>query len=75
MPTIHSRAKRFDGSAIDYVLIFDWQSGKQLAKIVPDVNGNWSFSFDQNLRVGITYIADGCEPITRGAYDFVISPI
>ena len=44
-----------------------------LAQIVPDSAGNWSFEYDTNLIVGITLIADGCEPITHGAYELVLN--
>lgn len=73
MATITGRAKRYDGLPVDYVLLFQWKTGKCLAKRVPDSAGNWSFDYDTNLIVGITYIADGCEPITHGAYEFVLN--
>ena len=73
MATITGRAKRFDGTAIDYVLIFQWKTGKCLGKSTPDAAGNWSFDYDTNLIVGITYISDGCEPITHGAYELVLN--
>lgn len=73
MANITGRAKRFDGSAIDYVLIFRWKDGKCLGKSIPDSAGNWSFEYDINMIVGITYIADGCEPITHGAYELVLN--
>lgn len=73
MATITGRAKRYDGTAIDYVSIFQWKTGKCLAQIVPDSAGNWSFDYDKNMIVGITHIADGCEPITHGAYELVLN--
>ena len=73
MATITGRAKRFNGAAIDYVLLFQWKTGKCLGKAIPDSAGNWSFDYDTNLIVGITYIADGCEPITHGAYELVLN--
>lgn len=71
MSTINGVAKRYNGDAIDYVLLFDWISGKCLGKSVPDLAGNWSFNYYLNLNIGITYVADGCEPITHGSYQFV----
>lgn len=75
MAIVHAKAKRFNGKAADYVLIFEWQSGKFLAKKVPDAAGNWSFEFDKNMRVGVVYVADGCQPISHGAYDLVLSKL
>ena len=73
MATITGRAKRYDGTAIDYVLIFRWKDGKCLAKRIPNSVGNWSFEYDTNLIVGITYVADGCEPMTHGPYEVVLN--
>lgn len=73
MATINGRAKRYDGLSIDYVLIFAWKTGACIAKRIPDGAGNWSFSYDTNMIVGITYVADGCEPITHGAYELVLN--
>ena len=73
MATINGRAKRYDGLPVDYVLLFAWKTGKCLGKVIPDAAGNWSFDYDTNLIVGITYIADGCEPITHGPYELVLN--
>lgn len=73
MATITGRAKRFDGLPIDYVLIFAWKTGGCLGKSIPDAAGNWSFDYDHNMIVGVTYVSDGCEPITHGAYEFVLN--
>lgn len=73
MATITGRAKRYDGLPIDYVLLFQWKTGACIAKRVPDAAGNWSFDYTTNMIVGITYIADGCEPITHGAYELVLN--
>lgn len=71
MSTINGVAKRYNGNAIDYVLLFDWISGKCIGKCVSDLVGNWSFDYYVNLNIGITYVADGCEPITHGSYQFI----
>lgn len=68
---ITGRAKKFDGTAIDYVSIFNWSDGKCIAQVVPDASGDWQYEYDKNLKVGFAYVADGCEPITHGAYDFL----
>ena len=70
MPSIEGIAKRYDGSPVDYVSIFNWSDGKCLAQVVPDALGKWSHVYTKDLTVGITYVSNGCEPITHGAYDF-----
>lgn len=71
MSKLQGRAKKFDGTAIDYVSIFNWLDGKCIKQVVPNDTGNWSYDYFTNLKIGITYVADGCEPITHGAYDVV----
>ena len=63
-------AKKFDGTAIDYVSIFNWDDGKCIAQVVPDISGNWQYKYNGDLQVGLTYVADGCKPITHGSYYF-----
>lgn len=70
MSTLQGNAKRYNGTPIDYVLIFDWATGAFIGKSIPDATGVWSFEYTANLLCGITYVADGCEPITHGAYVF-----
>lgn len=64
-------AKKFDGTAIDYVSIFNWSDGKCIAQITPDAAGKWAHSEVVDAVRGITYVANGCEPITHGAYTIV----
>lgn len=73
MATITGRAKRYDGLPIDYVLIFRWKDGKCLGKSIPDAAGNWLFNYNTNIIVGVTYVADGCEPLSHGPYEFVLN--
>lgn len=75
MSKIEGKAKKYDGTAIDYVSIFNWPDGKCIAQVVPDAAGNWAYSYSTNLNVGITYIAEGCEPITHGPYQFVAEAV
>lgn len=72
---MRGRAKKYDGTAIDYVSIFNWTDGKCITQVKPDAAGAWSYRYTEDERVGITYVADGCEPITHGAYDFIYMPI
>lgn len=74
---IQGTAKKFDGTAIDYVSIFNWSDGKCIAQVVPDALGAWRYTYSKALEVGLTYVADGCEPITHGAYsfDYVYDPL
>lgn len=67
---ITGRAKKYDGTAIDYVSIFSWANGRCIAQVVPDASGNWSYSYSETMEVGISYIAEGCEPVTHGKYRF-----
>lgn len=71
MSVVKGRAKRYNGTPVDYVLLFDWVTGDRLGKAVPDTLGNWSFYYQSNLKCGITYVADGCEPISHGAYNLI----
>ena len=32
-----------------------------------------AYESDYNMIVGVTYVADGCEPISHGPYEFVLS--
>ena len=73
MSAISGVAKKYDGTAIDYVSIFNWDDGKCIAQVIPNASGAWSYSYTKKMKVGIAYIADGCEPITHGAYDLVVS--
>lgn len=73
MSKIEGKAKKYDGTAIDYVSIFDWVDGKCIAQVVPDAAGNWQFNYFADLNIGITYVANGCEPITHGPYQITYS--
>lgn len=70
MSQITGKAKRYDGTAVDYVLLFDWLTGECIGTSIPDSAGNWSFDSTVDLNCGITYVSDGCEPITHGSYYF-----
>ncbi len=71
MSQINGKANRYDGAPVDYVLIFDWATGRHIHKSIPNSAGDWAFSHYVNLNCGITYVSDGCEPITHGAYQFL----
>ena len=71
---IIGRAKKFDGTAIDYVSIFNWDDGKCIAQVEPDLSGMWEYQYSKDLRVGVTYVANGCQPVTHGAYQFTYQP-
>jgi len=71
MSKINGIAKKYDGTAIDYVHIFDWPTGDCIATITPNEIGAWEWNYYGAVSLGVTYIADGCEPITHGAYNFV----
>ncbi|WP_420229030.1 LamG-like jellyroll fold domain-containing protein [Psychrobacter sp. ER1] len=67
---ITGRAKKYDGTPIDYVSIFNWTDGKCIAQVLPNAAGEWEYQYSTGLNVGLTYVANGCEPITHGAYQF-----
>lgn len=71
MSVIEGKAKRYDGTPVDYVSIFNWTDGKCIHQVIPDAAGNWEYEYFTDLNIGITYVADGCEPITHGAYQFI----
>lgn len=71
---ITGRAKKFDGTAIDYVSIFNWDDGKCIAQVEPDLSGAWEYRHNKDLNVGFTYVANGCQPITHGSYQFTYIP-
>lgn len=71
---IIGRAKKFDGTAIDYVSIFNWDDGKCIAQVEPDLSGMWEYQYSKDLSVGFTYVANGCQPVTHGAYQFTYQP-
>ena len=70
MSVLQGNAKKFNGAAIDYVLIFDWITGAYIGVSTPNGSGVWTFDYRTDLLCGITYVADGCEPITHGPYLF-----
>lgn len=70
MSRIDGRAKKYNGGAIDYVMLFNWSTGSIIGTAKPDASGNWKYYYFSNLNCGITYVADGCEPITHGSYQF-----
>lgn len=70
MSKIRGKAKRYDGAPIDYVSLFNWIDGKCITQVVPDTAGNWVYDYFKDINVGITYVSNGCEPITHGEYEF-----
>lgn len=72
MLKITGSAKKFDGTAIDYVSFFNWSDGRCIAQFKPSAGGAWSYYPFINITAGITYVANGCQPITHGPYSFEI---
>lgn len=73
MAKINGIAKRYDELPVDYVTIFDWATGDVISNIKPNAQGSWEYQHFNNLNCGITYVSDGCEPATHGAYIFKAS--
>lgn len=58
-------------NAPDRIFIFDWDSGELQASITPNANGEWSTLVVRGTQFGITYIKEGCNPITEGKYNAI----
>ena len=71
MAEIIGSAKKYNNEPANFVLIFDWITGTQIASVVPDVNGAWSYFPLANATCGIAYVAHGCKPITHGPYTLI----
>lgn len=56
------------GESADLVRIFRWPDNKLETTAVPDAAGDWSTIVGAPGEYGITYTADGCQPITHGPY-------
>lgn len=74
MSKITGRAKKHDGTPVDYVMLFNWNDGSFVGTTNPDNAGNWTYNHQSDLNCGITYVSDGCEPITHGSYQFLADP-
>jgi hypothetical protein len=70
---ITGNATTAEGNPVDFVRVFIWPNGALEADITPDPDGNWSFSAQKTDNYGITYIAEGCQPVTHGPY-FLTAP-
>ena len=68
MSVISGVAKKYDGDAVDYISIFNWLDGKCRSQVIPNILGEWDYTYYYDMHIGITYIADGCSPITHGPY-------
>lgn len=65
---ISGNATTVDGAAVDLVRVFRWPGGSLVGAVQPDANGDWSFLLPGDSEIGLTYIADGCRPVTHGPY-------
>lgn len=64
---ISGNATKASGLPVDSVVVFDWSTEEVLAKLIPELDGNWTATVPAGLY-GITYLADGCAPVTHGPY-------
>src|SRR5690554_5007338 len=73
---ISGNATTAEGLPADFVRIFNWPTGALSAVVTPDQSGNWSYQPLSSGDYGITYMANGCQPITHGPYyvEVVYSP-
>lgn len=63
-------ALKYTGGPIDYIVIFDWATGVNIANIKPVANGDWSYAYKKEMVCGITYVANNHKPLTHGPYFF-----
>lgn len=72
MAVITGNATRFDnGGPVDYIMIFDWETGSRIGNGSLTSTGEWTFKHNTSIVCGITYVADGLAPVTHGPYSFV----
>ena len=70
MSKIAGNAKKYNGAKVDYIMLFDWATGDEITVIPPNEDGSWEYEYFAEMKIGITYVADGCKPISHGAYFF-----
>jgi hypothetical protein len=56
------------GGPIDAVRVFEWPTGALAAIATPDEGGDWTATIETTGDYGVTYIAEGHQPITHGPY-------
>jgi len=56
------------GAPADWVRVFVWPDQELVAIAKPDEEGNWAANIEVTGHYGLTYIAEGCQPITHGPY-------
>lgn len=65
---ITGNATTASGAPADHVRVFTWPDQELVSTATPDPNGDWSATVEVTSDYGITYIAEGCQPITHGPY-------
>lgn len=70
MKSVSGVALKYEGGPIDYLSIFEWDTGDVYQTIKPNQNGEWIFNHTASLVCGITYIANDHKPLTHGPYLF-----
>lgn len=68
MDFISGNVKRYDGINIDFVRIFEWDTGYLVSIKKPDINGDWRFDAISKKTIGVMYISNGCVPILFGKF-------
>lgn len=64
---ISGNATSAAGQPVGAVNVFIWPRGPIVDTATPDSNGDWA-AFAPTVNYGVTYIAEGCQPITHGPY-------
>lgn len=65
---ISGNATTADGQAVDFVRVFLWPDQQLVGAVSPDSSGDWSFNVVKSGNYGVTYMAEGCQPVTHGPY-------
>lgn len=65
---VSGTALKSSGGPVDYVRAFIWPDGPTASITAPNSSGEWLLDLGVSVPFGITYVADGCAPITHGPY-------
>src|SRR5690554_1820405 len=65
---ISGNATTQEGAPADLVRVFEWPAGALVGSATPDQNGDWIYNVLWDGEYGVTYIAQGCQPVTHGPY-------
>lgn len=64
---VSGNATTYAGDPVDTVCFFLWKDKRYNFSFKPDSNGDWEGTLNAG-EYGVTYLAEGCKPITHGPY-------